>query len=154
MAAIHDPAKLANYVATTGKALAEAQTHIKQAAEQQQKLAAQAPALADSLVQAGLIASTQKAAAVAQLSDPAALQQILANVVAHQQKQAAAQPPTSIGAGVPTNGAYSKQASASDPGDAGSADGLFVCGAARHMDDPVIARRSGALYKLAGIASR
>lgn len=147
MASVHDPEKLANYVATTGKALAEAQQHISQAAQQQQKLAAQAPALADQLVQAGLIAPTQKVAAVTQLSDPAALQQILANVVAHQQKQAAAQP-ASLGAGVPTSGTYDKQASTQAEG---SADGLFVCGAPRNMSDPVVARRSEALLKLAGV---
>lgn len=142
-----DPTKLANYVATTSKALAEAQTHLAHSAQQHQKLAQQAPALADMLVQQRLIQPQQKAAAIQQLSDPAALQQILANVIEHQQKQAAAAP-TPIGAGVPPNGTQYKQAA--DDGASGDLDGLFICGAPRHMNDPVIARRSSALLKLAG----
>ena len=148
--------KVAAYAAETQQALSFAQQQMaeKQAAEQ--ALAANAPALAQALLDAGLIAPSQKQAAVAQLADPVALQTILNNVISRQKAASAVvAPAAAVGRGLPEKAASAYGVGGYADADSGRAKGTLtdpiVCGHGRSLNDPDVRRRSSALLKLAGI---
>jgi hypothetical protein len=149
--------KVAAYAAETQQALSFAQQQMaeKQAAEQ--ALAANAPALAQALLDAGLIAPSQKQAALAQLADPVALQTILNNVISRQKAASAVVAPAvpAVGRGLPEKAASAYGVGGYADADHGRAKGTLtdpiVCGHGRSLNDPDVRRRSSALLKLAGI---
>jgi hypothetical protein len=147
--------KMATYIAKTNTALATANQQLaeKQAAEN--ALAGRAPAIADLLVAQGLIAPTQKQAAVTQLADPVAMQAIICNLLDRQKAAAPAPVVPPVGRGVPEKaasyGAYGATPASGEGLGSGNLFDPVFCGQGRSLNDPVIRRRSESLLKLAGV---
>ena len=148
------PEQLAAHIQHSAQAIAVADQLLSKAAQTEQALQQNAPALADQLIALGYLRPDEKSAAVQKLSDPASIQLVLGNLLKQAAPKNAAPTSSPVGRGVTTKAASAYGIPSRDEAvgvGTGSLYDPIICGGNRSMNDPVVLRRSEGLRKLAGL---